>query len=206
MKKLHYIIILALVCVLFISGCDLQLFSPPKKELTRGTIEGNSYTSDYAEISFSAPDDWVYATDEEIAKIMGLSADMFAEAGLEFDREALKKSSIYDTMVQNPATGSNIVVLYENLLLITGETKMTEEQYIDNVINQFETAQIYKCVFSDIKDESLCGNQYKMLRVEMPDYNAFQYFLTRKVDKYMLSVIISVFGDDDISSILNFFA
>lgn len=198
-------ILLFLLCIIF-SGCDsMMMFNQPAKKLARGTVEGNVYKSEYAQLSFSPPEGWEYASDEEVAEIMGLTSDMLADSDLKLNQEMLKKRTIYDVMVQNTATGSNVIVMYENLALVVGGTKFTEEQYYESVKSQLDTAQVYRCVYSDITEESLCGNQYKSLCVEIPDYNAFQYFYIRKVDKYMLCVIISVFGDDDISSILNCF-
>ena len=65
------------------------------KTLSRGTIVDDVYTSEFMGVSFRKPKGWVYSTDEEIAAVMQIGADLlntdeFLEQAAKMTPEQLK--------------------------------------------------------------------------------------------------------------------
>ena len=206
MKRLTAIVLLALM-VLSFCGCSIfysAYDSVIPSKLTRGTVEENIYTSPYAGLVFTAPQDWSYATDEEIAELMGLTMDTLSDAGMEFSEEAMEKQTLYDMMCKNLTTGSNVLLLYENLAL-TGNTGISETKYIEESKRLLEEAQITQYDFSETTEEELCGRTYQLMRADMVDYGVSQYYYVCKIDKYMLCIIVTVFGSDNVSDVMDCF-
>lgn len=88
------------------------------KEFSRGTINGDVYSNQFIGISFTKPELWVYSTDEEIANLMGISAEVLEDGN--FIMEASKLNTIYDMMVQDAMTGNNIIILEKKANIWSG--------------------------------------------------------------------------------------
>ena len=98
---------------------------------TRGTWDGDTFTSNQLGISFTKPDGWLVATDEEMAGIMGLGMEMM---DLEFTPEMLELAgltTIHDMVVSNPETGAMVQIMAERLVF--PNTRISVEDYIDIV-------------------------------------------------------------------------
>jgi hypothetical protein len=207
MKRWIRITALALmICAL--CGCSLVYSAYDKAlpdNLARGIIEGQVYTSAYAGFSFTAPKGWDYATDEQLASMMDLSMDAMANAGMEFSEDAMEKQLLVDMMTTNTATGSNVLLQYENLAL-TGNTGMSAEKYLSYTKDQLEKADLIAYDFHDIAETEFCGQTYQMMQADMTDYGTSQFFYARKLDKYMVCIIVSVFGGDSFETISGGFA
>jgi hypothetical protein len=192
-----------LLCGLFaaaaLTGCS------GSAKLTRGTIEGNTYTNEFGGLTFEKPESWVYATDEEIAEIMGIGADLISDPGTDFEKAMLEKQSIYDMMAQDNATGSNVIVYYENLALVVGGTKTTEDEYIELLKKGLADAAIFQYEFSDVSEQVLCGETYHVLTAKLTDIGGTQTYYVRRVGKYIQGAIVSAFGEDNVAKITGYF-
>lgn len=103
-------------------------------KMVRGTVEGEVYTNTTAGLKFTKPAAWVYSTDEELAALMDAGAEV---VGIEDLEEALEDTgTVYDMMATDPTTGTNVNILYENLAK-SFASKMTEEQYVEVLRDQF---------------------------------------------------------------------
>lgn len=205
MKYTKLFVVTLLVFLTLLCGCDIALLSSVEevKEFTRGTITDAVYTSTYSQLNFSAPSTWVYSSDEEIAELMDITAAQLSES-VKFNEEVLEKATIYDMIVRNPLTGSNIIIMYENLAVQFGGIRYTENQYLESAKQMLSQTQNY--VYSDIYEQSVSGQKYKVLRAELADMGITQYFYVRKIDKYILGIVVSVFEGDDIDTILECFS
>jgi len=186
-------------CSIFYTAFDNAL----PDNLTRGAIEDNVYSSAYAGLVFTAPDGWVFATDDELADLMDLSTDAMSDAVMEFSDEALKKQVLYDMQAKDSSTGTNVLLLYENLAL-TGNTGISETNYLEQTIKQFEAADV-QYTFGEITETELCGQTYQMVQAEMTDYGVIQYYYARKIDKYMLCIVTSLPAAGDETAIMDCF-
>lgn len=179
--------------------------SSTAKELTRGKIEGSNYTNSFADLTFKAPENWVYASDKEIAEMMGVGIETLTGPASDFAKAILQKQVIYDMLAQNSKTGSNVVVMYQNLALTVGGTLLTEDAFLAATKVTLSASQS-SYTFGDIKDETVSGDSYRVLTAELSAQGLKQYIYARKMDKYMLSFIVTVCGDDDIAKIMGSFA
>lgn len=198
-KKALMLILCGLFAAAALTGCS------GFAKLTRGTIEGNTYTSEYGGLTFEKPDSWVYASDEEIAEIMGVGADLISDSGTEFSKKMLEKQSVYDMMAQDKTTGSNVIVYYENLALVVGGTKTTEEEYIELLKKGLTDAAVFQYEFSDVTEQVISGETYLTFTAKLIDLGGTQTYYVRRVDKYMLGVIVSSFGEDNVAEIAGYF-
>ena len=163
-----------------------------KDDISKGSREGNVYKNEFLGFEFTKPDSWVFSTDEEIAAAMNLAVDQIL--GDNF-KEALKKNpAIYDMMVVDSITRTNINVVYENLQL-SFSSNITEAQYIDAVKAQLANISGMEVTFSETLEKvnlgktefTKCVCETKTNGVSMT-----QVFYLRNIDGYMACVIVTI--------------
>jgi hypothetical protein len=209
MKKI-VVLLVVLLFISLLSGCffsDLVADqAEEEREFIRGACVENVYASEYANLMFSAPEDWQYASYEEMAEIMGVGLDVLQDSDQKVNQKLLELKVIYDMMAVNSTTGSSVSVLYENLALSLGGLRMTEEEYLDICQENLESIQELEYEFSGVTELQIGTDTYKAFIAELPDIGVRQYYCARKVDKYMLCIIISIFGEDDVDTVLGHFS
>ena len=153
--------------------------SVPKK----GKIEGNLYTSSLGNIVFEKPDNWEYATDEELASVQ------------------MGNGVYYDMACQDLETGSQIFVLYEELLLTKGVITSTADEYIKEI-----SEGLYNSGLSIMsQDDKIIGeNTYKSVTAygEAEDFSVEQCSMAYKEGNTMVSIVVVALNDDSVEDIL----
>lgn len=202
MKRLLSLILCAVMLVSFIGCTDNNVTlgtdndvgtntSNKKVELSRGKIEGDTYKSEYLGLEFTKPSSWVFSTDEEIASAMNLGSEMLGD---KFKEAVEKNPSIYDMMVVDSITRTNINISYENLAK-TLSTNITEEQYLDAAKKQLAGVSGMTVKFSDKTEKVKLGeNEYTKVTctTTASGVSMTQVYYVRKVDKYMSVVIATI--------------
>lgn len=196
-KLLKSALALALATML-LTGCAI---GTPAKELTRGTVDKNVYTSEFAEITFTAPEGWEYADDESLAELMGVAADALSNSDLKANKEILESRSIYDAMAINPMA-ANVIFMYENLGSSVGSLTITEQNYLEIMKDNLQKANLQTYVFEDIREEKAGAHTYKAMYTQLPDLELWQLILVRKIGKYIYSINITASSRDDIPGIM----
>lgn len=172
----------------------------PTKEISRGTVDGDVYTSEFIGISFTKPELWVYSTDEEIAAAMQVGAEILDVEN--FSAEAAKLSSVYDMMAKDLMTGNNINVTFENLK-VSGSSNITVEQYIkvfeDLMIEQaammnYQFGEAEKCKLGE-QDFYRVPAEGNYLSIDFD-----QYIYIRKEGTYMIVITLSLFDGSDVAT------
>ena len=160
--------------------------------LSRGTIEGNVYTSEYLGVSFTKPESWVYSTDEEIAAAVNMGVDMFINENF---KDALENNlSIYDMMVIDSVTRSNINVGFENLAK-SFSSNITVDQYIESLKSQLAQISSMNVTFPESsKTVKLSGTEFTKLQCTTTTQGITftQVYYLRKVDKYIGFIIATI--------------
>ncbi len=163
-----------------------------KAELSRGKIEGDIYKNEYLGFEFVKPSTWIYSTDEEIAAAMNIAVDNIL--GDKY-REALENNpTVYDMMVVDMVTRSNISVMYENLKK-TFASNITEEQYVEALKQQFAGVSGMTVTFPDKLEKVKLGDtEFTKCVCNTTAYGVSmtQVYYLRKVDGYMASVIVTL--------------
>jgi hypothetical protein len=212
MKKRLLLATVIVLVVVISAGCMTVLLasSPaPVKELTRGIIEGNVYKNEFASLSFTLPAGWVYAGDDELSQITGV---VLSKNGQQASEEMLKNKIIYDMQAKNPSTKSFVSLMYENLPLIAAQngggdwTTLTEDDMLDSVKSQLEFVEQYDYDIGEISDAQLGALDFRVLHTVITNDNSDFCYFVRKVDKYMLCIIINAMSGDNVDDIIKYFS
>ena len=171
-----------------------------EKELSRGTVDGNVYTSEFIGLSFTKPDMWVYSTDEEIAQLMDVGAEILNSSN--FSAEAAKLVTVYDMMARDLLTGNNINITFENLQK-SAASNVTEEQYLaafEQLMTNQASAMNYK--FSDVSERTLAGQTFHHVKATgaYMGVEFDQHVYIRKEGIYMIVMTLSIFDGSDIAT------
>lgn len=208
MKK---IISLALVLFMMIpiTGCLFKESDDDytnKTNITRGEISQQIYTNEVMDFKFNAPSMWVYSTDEEIALALDIAKDNFF-SDKKFEAALNDNISIYDMLVVDKISNSNVIVGYENLK-ISLSSNITEEQYIEAVKKQFGEVSGIKVTFSEKTEKVKLGQTdfTKMVcKTTTNGVTVTQAYYVHKIGKYMGFVIITAYGNYSITDIEEMF-
>lgn len=202
MKKLISLL-LAIVMVAMLIGCDRgdNTEDESKVELSRGEISGDVYKNEYLGFEFTKPESWVYYTDEEIAQALNLGVD--ALLGNDFKEALNTNPSLYDMMVIDTITSTNISVGYENLSK-TSSKNITVKQYLDSLKAQLENVPNMTVVFPDTVEEVTLGDtEFSKAVCTTTVYNTTmkQIYYLHKVDGYMSYIIVTLPGGYSVEQI-----
>ena len=156
------------------------------KEITRGVINGNSYTSEYSGISFTKPDAWTYSSDEELAALVSVSADQLNTTN--FAKSVAEMGTVYDMMATDPATGSNVMVLYENMKITNAGNALSAKEYLDVLKTQLPTQS---------------GMDYNFMAEETVDLNGKEYLKGTVTLTGDTSIISQVYYMSAIGDVMN---
>lgn len=195
MKRIIVLILSALVMFSFTS-CNLMekaeqavvdIAKENGTEITRGTVEGNVYTSQFSGITVTAPENWEYMSNDELVTLTNESVG-------EVDASSIVKSLaelaiVFDMVVQDPEYGTNIMIMYENYSVI-GETSSIEERVgdITDEISE-ESGGNYEMLTDETV--TLGGESYRKLefRYESEGIALGQAYYVRMIDDVVLSVV-----------------
>lgn len=175
-----------------------------KTEFARGEWKDNVYSSQFLGISFTLPAEWAYATDEEIAEMMNLGADLLGN-DKEYLAEIAKVKTVYDMMAQDPATGTNVIVMFENLALSVGGTKLSEEEYAEILKEQLTAVDTLEYTIGEIAKKQLGGHEFTVLSTTVESAGLQQEYYLLKEGKYMACVLLSG-ATDGIEQVLGQFS
>ena len=186
MKRLVSLVLAVLMLAAVFAGC-----AGKKVEISRGTIDGEVYQSEYLGIKFTKPMGWVYSTDEEIAYAMGLGEE-FLEGDL---KKSLDNSSaVYDMMVVDSVTRTNINIGFENLARSLS-SNITEKQYVDAIKSQVSQLSGMTVTFSDeLTTVKLGEHEYTKATATTvaSGVTMTQVYYLRKIDGYMSYIIVTI--------------
>lgn len=195
MKKTLALLLL-LISLVSLFACGK---SGPEKEFARGTVAGNKYVSEFADLTLTVPENWSFNTDEQISELSGVSAELLA------DNEKLKDAmleSLIDAMAVDSATGNNINLTFENLKITTG-LAMSEQKYAEaarNTLISGYQSMGATVTCSDPEECKLGGNTFRRIvaDVTLNGVSLCQYCYVRKVEGWALSIAVTIVDGTDI--------
>lgn len=205
-------ILLALSLIFCFTACDMSAFEEgfnqaiedvakeSNKEITRGTIDGDVYKSEFSGITFTKPSDWRYYTDEELAEALNIGLDVFDTSN--FSKKITELASVYDMMVIDDSTGTNINFCYENVKLTNGGS-ITEEEYIEKMKENVNKQSAFTIDFGEPSTVTLCGNTYQRV-ICNTDYQGIemtQVYYVRSMGDFINSIVVTIVSGYDVEDI-----
>ena len=197
MKKMIYVVALALMLTLFVAcGNDDDTSAngangeqEEQSGFTRGTWNGNVFTNSQVGLTFTMPSGWVAATDAEMAELMGIGIDMF---DLDFTEVQLDLTGIVlvqDMMASNPETGAMVQIMAERLIFpnnrISAAAKIEQEASV--------LAEMGMEVNMDFSTINLGGHTWHVFGSAMelmPGFNIYGRYLVDVRDGFAFTIQI----------------
>lgn len=161
-------------------------------EISRGNINGDVYENEFIGFKFTKPESWVYATDEEMAAALNLGVESFYDD--KFKESVENNPAVFDMMVSDTLTGTNLNLVYENLKKSMA-TNITEKQYLDVVRQQFANMTTMTVTFPDEYTTVKLGDvefTKAVCTTEAYGISMTQIYYIRKVDAYMTTMTVTI--------------
>ena len=177
-----------------------------------GIIDGLTFTNDFMGISCTLPEDWVYASEAEIAELNGVVLEMFEDN--EEVAELMKNStSIYDAVAYSGDGLCNFNIIAENMGLLYG-VLIDEKEYAEITVEQvksiYETAG-YANVQSEITEREIFGEEHVTIYTTstLPEaqggMDMYQLQILKKNGNFMGVISIASFVEDRTEEIASWF-
>ncbi|HIT06334.1 MAG TPA: hypothetical protein IAB53_06790 [Candidatus Scybalocola faecipullorum] len=164
--------------------------SDTAQEYEKGSWDGNIYTNTGMDLTFTLPDGWMSASDENIAQTVGGNESI---GGSDTD-----SSSPYDFMIVNASTNDNILLLAEDVSTAMGGSGMTAENYLESIESNLVSDTQTSYTFGEITDAVIAADSYKKLEVSVY-YNGTSftqaYYCRREGDQMLTFIATTATGD-----------
>ena len=173
-----------------------------KTEISMGKWIGDTYKNEFLGIEFVLPQGWERVTDEEIAAMMNIGAEMLND-DQKIGAELAKLTSAYYMSVKNPNTGDNLTILTEKPTM-----NVTEEFYLNQLKTQLEAVESMNYEIGEISKENVSGKEFKSViaTASVSGIEVGQKYFVRKMDKYFVCIIVtSTSGANTIDTIMRSF-
>ena len=172
----------------------------------RGEWVDQVYTNDYLGFSFTLPEGWVSASDEELYSMLdtateeALSEDMKEQ----YDKAVENATSFYDFAVFNLLTGESIMLTIEDLSKTVGAILLTEDLYLDALETNLSNVEGIDYEIMGREDSRLKFGQFRVLNMNIQDVMTQKYYVL-KDGKYMISFVFAYLNDkhEGVDSILS---
>lgn len=110
------------------TGDSQNTDNPDQVEFRRGTVEGNTYTSDFLGITATLDENWIIANDEQLAQLGGLVSDSFKDEDI---KKLLENgSTVYEFYALNQTDNSSVNITVQDLGSLGG-IMVDEDAYAD---------------------------------------------------------------------------
>lgn len=192
MKKL-FSLFMIIALSLTLSACS----SEPKVEevyetYVRGEWVDNVYTNDFLGFSFTLPENWVVASDEELYSMIDSSTEelMTEDMKEQYDKAIENEVAFYDFAVFNVTTGEGIIMSVEDLSKSNLGLLYTEDQYLDGLVKDMESIEEVKFEELERVDGQLSFGKFRIFTASVQDVVTQKYYVMKN-GKYMISFMAS---------------
>lgn len=169
---------------------------PVNMGIERGSVRNGVYTSDFANLKFTAPEGWEFASDEYIASMMNISLEVTGNNN-DLTKTILEQTTIYDALCKEQSTGKNILIMYENIAKeVPDPTNFTVDDYVDAVEKQFDSMTNLTFTKKSSREYVIINGEEYLKQVltvkyDQMNYETEQIYYARKVGNFMLAIIAS---------------
>lgn len=205
MKRVSYLA-LALALVLSLTACSFG-----SKKFERGVVEGRTYTSQFLGLTCTAPAEYTYLNDQEIAQLNDLAADVVdSEELVKQMRESLESGNQVQDMYLMTADGLQTV----NVMLVKVSAKgatvdmaaftdMGKEQIISGYQSMGMTD-----VEASRETVTFMGQQYEGIcaTAAFHDVPVTTVQVCMQVDNYVCVITFTSYVEDHTPEMMDFFS
>jgi len=186
MKKQKLLVFCSVILLIVsLSACS----KPPG--FTVGKWNQNTFENSWLNMKFDVPSDWQVATKEEIKELIGAGAEKMNIEGTSAEqlKAAAELKVIYSFVVSSP--GFSAQLLYENLALSTGGTKLDETGYLGEVMKLL--LPIADAQYKLINESSVQIANKKFRKMELSAFEGklSQEYYVYKIGNFMVCIIVS---------------
>ncbi len=150
---------------------------------SRGTIDQNTYKSEFAGITFTKPSEWVFYSEDQISQLLGSASAQLGSD--EFDKAT--EGSIVDFMATSSEGNSVNLEIKKGGAFLNLNASVQES--IKLIKESYESLN-FTCTASDPVDKKLGNDTYKMVTIQVSAgaVNMTQYAYFRKVGSYFYAI------------------
>ena len=205
MKRVSYLA-LALALVLSLTACSFG-----SKKFERGVVEGQTYTSQFLGLTCTAPAEFTYLSDEEIAQRNHLAAEAVdSEELVKQMRESLENGNqVQDMYLMTDDSLQTVNVMLVKVSAkgatvdMTAFTKMGMEQ----IISGYESADM-TAVEASRETVTFMGQQYEGICATAAYHDApvTTVQVCMQVDNYVCVITFTSYVEDRTSEMMDFFS
>lgn len=212
MKKRILILILCVLTIgIFLSGCgendgtkgveaggDAKVEA--KKEYKKGTLTAESFESEYLNMKYSLPENFIMATEEEVLQMSDLGEEVL---NADLDKYDFNKANVvYEMMAVNQSEGQNILLMVEKLPF----SNMKVDAYIEELKKELSSVEnINYTIDEEVKSKEIAGKSYSVVSVSGMDGAMLQDYLIRIENGRIVAIIVTSSTEEDKDVMLNGF-
>lgn len=192
-NKKIFDIILLVVMMLFVTGCSM--FSTKEKEISLGSWDGNTYTNEFLGLTYDMPEDWTRYSDEQIKEVMDIGLELTDAS--EISKKLAEITSV-TYMMTSSSTGTNFILMSEKQI-----NDVSVKDYAEALKTGLASQTIVNYQLSDTKNETVNGHDFVTVEAEVSGMR--QKYYMYKLDKYMVSIILTITDGSDADTLMNQF-
>ena len=165
--------------------------TPQARPFEPGETEDGQYVSSFADLTFTLPEGWSFATEAELESVMGAGSEVMFGDDLTAQQEYALSSTVYDTMAYAAGGRPNIIVMFENMTRYLGGTAMSEDAYLESVGNGLTSVENMDYELLGVGSEMLGAYDYRVLTAYEHTMDIQQKYYVRRVEDYMLCICLT---------------
>jgi hypothetical protein len=185
MKRRFVQALVICMAVSVLAGCD-YFRRLNEEKLSLGTWKNNVYTSTFVDVSFTLPEGWIYASEEEIAAEMNLKSEWLSDEGKHLS-EVAKLTSVFDMAASDPATDDQVKIMMEKLY-----AEVSMDTYVEAFSGNLKNMVVsYETAIGPVSTQEIAGHTYTSLMTSVAEYDMEQQYFFRKEGSYMIVILLA---------------
>ncbi len=161
----------------------------PAASISRGTIDGDVYTNDFAGFTFTKPAEWRFLTDKEISETINIGQDILDLNALE--KTLSEKATVYD-MASQDENGNSVMLCYENTML-TALREVSLDEFEQSMKKNLASIEEINYDFQSSENIKLGDTSFRKLlyTADFDGYEMYQAYYIRIIGKYVITIILT---------------
>ena len=171
---------------------------PDKEELEMGSVNGGTYTNNFAGIGCALDETWVFYTKEQIAELNGFLTDGTSDEDM---KKLMENSQSVQDMYASSTDGlMTINVVFQNMGLLLGTT-MSAQEYAELHVTQIPDAMEaygFEDVTASVTTAELAGEERPAiaLTATIQDIPVYELIVCLRQGNYIYCVTLCSYTED----------